>query len=646
MIKGSNKGTTTDAYGNFSINIKSGEVLAISTIGFGSKDVKILSVTAPLVVALERNTSKLDEVQIVAYGKNTQRFQTGNVASVKAEDIERQPVNNPLLALQGRVAGLFITQNNGLPGSGVKVRIQGQNSIRNGSDPLYVINGVPYNSEIPPGIPLGPLGNSGGMANGFSTGTGNALNYISPSDIESIEVLKDADATAIYGSRAANGAILITTKKGKQGKATLDLNLQNGWGCVTRRLEMLNTSQYLEMRREAFANDGILPQIDNPFGEGYAPDLLLWDTTKNTDWQEKLLGKVARFTNLNASLSGGSSYLQYLVRATYQRETTVLLGNFEDQRGSLSFSITNTSIDRKFNFQLSGSYLADNNKLPTLDITSITIPLAPNSPDLQKSDGTLNWMENGLGASTWGNPLARLYNTYQNKSRNALANMVVSYQILPGLDFRSSLGYNEISSDELQLNPLLAVRPERRAFTPRFAIYGNKNINTWIIEPQLTWKTKIAKGNLEVLLGSTTQQNSTHGQILSGSGHNSDLLLNDINSAPSISSVASLIANYKYAAIFSRINYNWQDKYLVNLSARRDGSSRFGPQNQFNNFGAIGGAWIFSEEKLIKETIRFLSYGKLRGSYGITGSDQIGDYSYLNRYSPVTVEIPYQEVLG
>ncbi len=160
----------------------------------------------------------------------------------------------------------------------------------NGTAPFYVIDGIPYPSELPSEYNLGPLGNSGGTVNGNYTGSGNALSYINPNDIESIEVLKDADATAIYGSRAANGAIIITTKKGKQGRSAFDLNLQYGWGKVSRKMKMLNTQQYLEMRGEALSNDGIIPTIDN------APDLLLWDTTRYIDWQDVLMGNTANFS--------------------------------------------------------------------------------------------------------------------------------------------------------------------------------------------------------------------------------------------------------------------------------------------------------------------------------------------------------------
>ncbi len=370
VVKGTKRGVVTDAYGRFSIEAEQGKTLVISNIGYMTKEVKV-SGENTMIVGLEISTSKLDEVQIIAYGTSSPRFQTGNVATVKAKDIEKQPVNNPLLALQGGVPGMTISQANGLPGAGITVRIQGQNSILNGNTPLFVIDGIPYPSELPPANGLGPLGNSGGTAFGTNVGSGNALSLINPSDIERIDVLKDADATAIYGSRAANGAILITTKRGKAGKTTLDINAQMGTGKVNHKIDMLNTKQYLEMRNEAFKNDGITPSIDN------APDLVLWDTNRYTNWQDVLIGNTAKFTNVSAALSGGNTTLQYLLSTTFQRETTVFPGDFFNQKGSVHFHVSNTSINRKFKMEFSGTFMSDKNQLPGSDVTKSYIWLAP-----------------------------------------------------------------------------------------------------------------------------------------------------------------------------------------------------------------------------------------------------------------------------
>jgi TonB-linked SusC/RagA family outer membrane protein len=643
-VKGGSSGVT-DAEGVFTLNAKAGQTLTISYVGFETKEIKITTAIAAssdrqLTINLSPTLSELDQVTIQAYGTTTQRLSTGNIATVKAKDIEKQPVNNPLLALQGRVPGLNITQANGFPGSGLTVRIQGQNSIRNGNSPLYVVDGVPYPYQLPGNALSSINGSSGETTNGIQTGQGNALSFINPADIESIVILKDADATAIYGSRAANGAILITTKRGKAGKLTLDVNLQQGWGKVTRKMQMLNTPQYLEMRREAFKNDGLTPTVDN------APDLLLWDTTRYTDWQKVLIGNTAHFTNAQLGISGGTETVQYLLRGTYQREGSVLPGDFVDNRGGMHFNINGTSLDKKFNFQLSGSYLVDNNQLPTVDLTRQTIGLEPNAPALYNADGTLNWAPNTSGISTWPNPLGPLFNTYSSKTSNLISSINFSYQIITGLKIKANLGYNSLRNNELQLNPLIANQPEFRPFLQRSAGYLNRSTSSWIIEPQLIYDRQIKKGNLGFLVGTTIQQSFTNRSAIFGSDYNSDLVLEDMHSAVTLSSGTVLATIYKYTASYSRLNYNWRDKYIINLTGRRDGSSRFGARDQFSNFGAVGAAWIFSEENLFKRNLAFLSFGKLRGSYGTTGSDQINDYSFLNLYGNVYASVPYQGIVG
>lgn len=663
--KNSKVSVATDADGRFSINANEGEVLVITFVGYGKIEVKITSSTTALVVssdrqedlsetdksnalrqgqslslssglniALSQKISSMQEVVInKGYYTEKQKLSVSNVGQVTSKEIERQPVGNPLLTLQGRVPGLVVTQANGLAGGGVTVRIQGQNSLTKGNDPLYVVDGVPYSSQLLPNISsmaFGILGGSGGTSvNGYASGDGNPLSFINPADIDNITVLKDADATAIYGSRAANGAILITTKKGKAGATKIDINLQSGWGRVAKKLDLLNTQQYLQMRHEAKQNDGLVTDATDYDING------LWDTTRNTDWQKELIGGTAKFTRLSTSISGGTSVIQYHVGGTYHRETTVFPGNLSDQKGSVHFNIKSVTSNQKFRFQLSGNYLVDNNKLTDVDLTSTALSLAPNAPSVYNIDGTLNWAPNSSGASTWVNPLSYLNNKYVINTNNLVSNAILGYQIIPGLEISTSFGYTRLQSDDVVIYPLTSTAPENRPFTPRFGFYGNSKIQSWIVEPQLNYKRSIGKGKVDVLIGTTILQNKSKGQQLYGYDHNSDLVISDIASAPSIGVIFTTNSVYKYSAIFSRLNYNLQDKYIVNLTVRRDGSSRFGSANQFHNFGAIGAGWVFSSEKFVQKALPFLSFGKLRGSYGTAGNDQIGDYQFLNLYTPI-----------
>ncbi len=375
----------------------------------------------------------------------TKRFNTGNVVTLSNKEIERQPVGNPLNNLQGRVAGLYISQNSGVPGGSFNIQIRGQNSINNGNDPLYIIDGVPYTSQLLPNLSEDILQRGRGSFVG-----GNPLSYINPTDIESISVLKDADATSIYGSRGANGVIIITTKRGKEGKTKVDLNLSTGISNVARKLSLLNTQQYLEMRREAFANDGANPTVAD------APDLLYWDTTKYTDWQEKLIGNTAHYTNIEASVSGGSSTTQYILGANYNKSTTVFPSNYSNQKRSIHIGINNTSFNKKLKISVKANYLIGDNNLPSSDIAS-SILLPPNAPEPLNPDGTLNWAN-----STWPstNPYAALKKDYTDRTTNLVSNLNLEYALTPYLSIKSSMGYTDMQTDEVLKTPITASNPQ------------------------------------------------------------------------------------------------------------------------------------------------------------------------------------------
>jgi TonB-dependent starch-binding outer membrane protein SusC len=641
-IKGTNRTTITNSKGEFSIkDLNNDAVLVVSSIGYETEIINLNGRTT-INITLKIKVVGMDEVQVIGYGTVIKRLNTGNVASVKAADIEKQPVQNPLLALQGRVPGLFITQNSGLSGSSIKVRIQGKNSILNGNNPLYVIDGVPIVSELPmTGIDwiLGPTGPN-------YSGNGNALNYISTSDIESIDILKDADATAIYGSRGANGAILITTKKGKAGPMRFDLNMQRGFGDVSRKLKMLNTREYLDMRYEAFHNDN----IDWKSQSTSANDLKVWDTTRYTDWQKELIGKTANYTNIKANLSGGTNNLRYLIGSSYHRETTVfpISKDFGNAKGTVHFALNANGSDQKFNVQFSGSYIYDKNLLPRTDLTQAAIMLEPHAPEFYNSDGSINWAPDAAGISTYSsNPILGIYNKYENKTFNLISNIVLGYKILPELEVSSSLGYNNMLTNDVSISPLIAVAPENRSVTQRMAAYGERKINSWVIEPLVKYTKTIRGGKLDVLIGGTILNNKANSGYLFGTGYLSDEMLEDIHSASNVRTGVSSISEYKYGAIFSRVNYDWQNKYIINFTARRDGSTRFGEANRFHSFGSVGAAWLFSNEKYIKDNWFFLSFGKLKGSYGITGSDQIGDYNFMSLYNLYPgASVPYQGTIS
>lgn len=643
IVKGTKRGVATDANGKFTIEADVNEVLIISSVGYNDKEVKIKNTGVSLVVALEKSISQLDETVVTAYRTITQRLSTGNITTVSAKDIAKQPVINPLLALQGRVPGMVIRQSTGNPGTGVGVMIQGRNTLLSGTDPFYVIDGVPYTSELAQDNAMsGILGQSG--SNGTLFGRGSSFSFINPDDIESITVLKDADATSIYGSRAANGAIIITTKKGKSGRTQTNINTSLGFGKVPHFIEMMNTEEYLAMRQQALTSDGLSV---GPFDYDLNGT---WDANRNVNWQKELIGGTAKYTNTNISVSGGNATTSFLVSATYNLQGTVMIdphGQFKDRKGNLYFNLNNISSNQKFRLQLSGSYMVDNNHLPFTDLTYSAVTLAPNFPSLYKRDGTLNW-ESELNPNYISNvnPAANLQQVYSNKTYHLWSSLQVDYEIVKGLEFKTRLGYDILRSDKFNGFPLTSYSPLFLTPTSQpTANFGNSNINSWIIEPQATYNRSEGKGTLNFILGSSFQQQTTVSNVISAYGFQSDDQLKNINNATRLfpDAFAALDVIYKYAAVFGQAGFNWDNKYIINLSMRRDGSSRFGSANQFHDFGSIGGAWIFSSEKPMQWALPFLSFGKLKASYGTTGNDQIGDYSFMSLYSSDnSASQPYQ----
>ncbi|TJZ53727.1 SusC/RagA family TonB-linked outer membrane protein [Sphingobacterium olei] len=629
-IKGSNRSTATANDGVFTLNnVDRNVTLAITLIGHLPREVKAVEDIGTVVLVPSNST--LDEVQIIAYGTTTKRLNTGSVGSVKAETIEKQPVGNVLTALTGRVPGLDITQQTGVPGGAVRVRIRGQNSLSaSANDPLFLIDGVPFLNNATTTTSQSTYRPPAG-------GNSSPFNSLNPADIESVEVLKDADATAIYGSRGANGVVLITTKKGKAGQSRLDLNMSTGFGKLARKMDVLNRRDYLDMRYEALRNDNMTTETTS----SAVYDLTVWDTTRSTDWQDELIGNTAEYTNLQATLSGGDKNTNYAIAGNYWKETTVFPGDFADTKGSARVSLQHRSSDNRLSAQFTGNFLRENNNLPANDLLNAATTLPPVAPPLLLPDGNLNF-----DGTNFFNPLASLRNTYDAKGTNLNTNGLISYEILKGLVVKANMGYSNFRFKTLFLNPESAQNPAYFAGpSSRLAEFGDHTTETWNVEPQLGYKTRLFGNQIDVLLGTTFQNTVQEGLLNYTSGYVDDVLMRDRSLATSTSANTSY-SEYRYNALFLRVNYNIKNKYIANVTARRDGSSRFGSGKQFGNFGAIGAAWLFSEEAGVKDALPFLSFGKLRASYGITGSDAVGNYGYLSLYRAASTNFPYYGANG
>jgi TonB-linked SusC/RagA family outer membrane protein len=616
--KDTNNGTLTDENGKYSLQITPGSIVIFSFIGYKTQT-HIVSGTT-LNITLQPDEAVLDEVVINAgYYSVKDRERTGSIARVTAKDIEFQPVINPLQAIQGRMAGVSITQNTGVSGGGFDIKIRGNNSLSGdytGSNtPLYIVDGIPlYETPI--------YENSGFSASLFNSSI-SILNAINPNDIESIEILKDADATAIYGSRGANGVVLITTKKGKAGKTYFTVSSSTAFSKVGSKMKLMNTEQFNQMRDEAFANDGVTEYPANAYDMNGS-----WDRNRYTDWQKELIGGTAMDKTISLGVSGGNEFTRFNVNVAHNESTTVFPTDKGYKRNSALISFTHRSKDNRFQLGASTTYSDQNNTLPAADLTRKALELPPNAPALYNEDGTLNWQD-----GTWNNPLAQLNKTYENNTRNLILNTNLSYLIFPSVSFKLNMGITTNYFDERVLTPHTIYNPSLgRTSEHSTAQKASNNSDSYIIEPQIHWAKKWNKHSVQAFIGSSFQSRENNSFQITGRGFNTDAHLTNIGIAKTktINQIGN--SQYKYSALFARLNYIYDNKYIVNLTGRRDGSSRFGPANRFSNFGAVGAAWLFTEESFLKN-YSWLSFGKLRASYGTTGSDNIGDYAYLDTYT-------------
>lgn len=618
-LKNGSKSTIADEKGFFMIkDLNEDDILVVSFIGYKSKDVAINS---DLTIRLELSSSQLDVVQIEAYSKSSKRSSVNDITTVKGADFENHPLDNPLKALEGRVPGLIVTPASGMPGAAMTLQLRGQNSLAGPlTQPLIVLDGVPITNNIQ---------NAGAVnidqSNSYRTNI-SSLSFINPADIESIDVLKDADATSIYGSKGANGVILITTKKGKAGDTKITVSSYTGYSRMTKEIAMMNTQQYLQMRKDAYLADGN-PVPTDPYDHF---ELTLWDQNRNTDWQKTLLGKKAFFTSNNASISGGNALVQYMVGGSFNKQTYVFPGQGKYESGGAHFSITGASPNQKFRASLTGGYTANKN-IASYDQTGIAVDMLPNAPALRKANGELNWEPAPTGYATWDNPLAVQANENYAEIAMLYSSLDLSYKISPSLMIKTTAGVTNTDIRGFNDKTIASQDPAAVATNTGRSLFSNNSSGSWSVEPQLLYNHAIGRGLLNIIVGASLEQRRQFNQSIAGIGYTNDALLHNLASAGSFDASDASV-QYRSEGIYARATYNWGDKYLLSINARRDGSSRFGAGNQFGNFASGGLGWIFSNEPFIKKALPFVSFGKLRFSVGTSGNDGIGDYEAIGYY--------------
>ncbi len=630
-VKGRRRGTTTDARGDFELkDVDENAVLVITYTGYINKEYKVKSSdnSNRFYVILSRSNSPLDEVQVVAYGTNTRRFSVGSVSTVRSEDIEKQPVTNVLLALEGRVPGLTIDPTSGTPGSSVRVQIRGQNTLGSTpssspfDQPLFIVDGVPFAPQNN-SLNAAYMNNLGGLNPAVPNSGFSPLNSINPADIESVSVLKDADATSIYGSQGANGVIVITTKKGKAGATSLNVRVNTGPNKNTHALKMLNTPQYLQMRREAVRLDGLTLDPTDNYTQQEFPDLLSFDSTRYHDFAKQFFGGTSNNTDAHVSLSGGSQSTTFIVSGGYTRSVYNFPGNFSDNRLSLHSGMHHTSQDHRLNIDFGSDFSYDRNNTSSAPSVAQAMLLAPNTPDLLDPQGKLVWSYKGFDLAPY-QFLGYLKQPFTLQSYTWNNSAHISYQLAPGLNISAAVGYSVSNTKQYSASPLASQEPGKGNAGAIFDRGDNQTIN---IEPQIDYKRRIGKGVLSALVGSSYKKSMGSDMQVMGSGYTDDAFIGSIEGATSITASNSSTI-YKYTGVYGRLGYIYDGEYIVNLTGRRDGSSNFGPNRQFGNFASAGLGWIFSEERAFKAALPLVSYAKIAANYGTNGSDGVAAYMY------------------
>jgi len=600
LVKGTSAGSISDINGNFNIALpENAKSLAFTYIGYKPQEVQIGNQRVFNIV-LEEDSKMLDEVVAIGYGVQKKSDLTGASNRLTEKDMNKSVATSPIEMMQGRVAGVSITQNNGEPGAGMTVRVRGSNSIRSGQEPLYVIDGIPLdNSNLTP---------SGGSAAGYGGGASkNPLSFINPEDIESMVILKDASSTAIYGSRGANGVVLITTKKGKSGVGTITYDAYVGVSNIREKMDVLSASQFRSYTK--------------------ADGSKLLDKGASTNWQDQIF-RSAITQNHSLSLSGGNDKSTYHASLGYvDQEGIVHNSGLKKLNGSLKF----TQKGFKDKLLLTGSLVASqqqDSRIPISeangsgyegDLVISSLKSNPTFP-VYNADGT--YYQHSLDQR---NPVAmmNLVDDQVNTLR-VLANFSGEYEIIKGLKYKLNFGLDRTNAERrVNQNKQLSYLSNKGEANINNIIANNK-----LIENYLTYATKINEDHsFNFLLGHSYQNfngiaNNTNvqGFTVEGVKYTDNLQYGNVSSAI----VSSSAYERELQSLFGRVNYTLKDKYLLTATLRRDGSSRFGVNNKYGNFPSAAIAWRVMEEDFMKD-VAAVSNLKFRLGWGITGNQEIPD---------------------
>lgn len=614
-LKGTTIGTITDLDGQYSLRIPAdARILVFSLMGMETVEKRIEG-RELMDAVLHSARIGLDEVVVVGYGTQLRRAMTGSIGSIDADNIAAIPSHSFESALAGQTAGVFVGQNSGRLGEAFTIRIRGASSVSASNQPLYVIDGMPVTSQTqgsPGNHPTSPLTD------------------INPNDIESIQVLKDASAAAIYGSRASNGVVLITTKRGTTGDTRFNLNVSAGVNQAANLRDWLNASEYLELIDEALHHaadeNGLIWGWETPDGikDVYIPG---WRDGHDVDWQREALQNGMQ-NRVNFSANGGTESTRFYTGLTYDAQDGIIVGNsLERMSGRLNLD---QRVGDKLSFGMSSNFVRtvidrvenDNawaNPMQLLALPPVQPVIDPETGELNTRTVYYNSLINVRDASNVSNVYRTFINAYGE------------YQLAESLSFRTEAGTDILNQNE-------------KTFYGRMTNWGspaglgeerNLNVLNYNLNNYFTFHGSFGEDHdLSVVLGMAAQKSTTRGNFLQGRGFPTDDFQN-LRSAAEVTGYDGWGFGHSYLSYFSRANYQFMNKYLLGLSARVDGSSRFGADNRYGFFPSLAAGWILSDEAFLEEAA-YLSFLKLRASYGLTGNSEIGNYEALGLFRGVS----------
>lgn len=632
LIKGTTKGSTTDMDGNYSISAKSGDIIIFSYLGYNSIEQKITESNS-YNVSLKPSNSELEEVVVIGYGTQKKKLATGSMSSIKTDNFTDRPISRVDQGLVGQIAGVRVKQTSGLPGQAFSINIRGAGSITAGNEPLYVVDGFPIYTEG---------SNSNG---GFSNGS--PLDNMNPNDIASIEVLKDAAAAAIYGSRASNGVVLITTKKGKLGKTKFTVNIYGGINKEAQRVDMLSSQQWVDrakvMLDTQWAASGVpgasasqnmaqriaaydLKNPNTPLNKSNANYFNYiyderWDMPGHPgldyiDWQDKIF-RTGEFSNYQLSASGATETVNYYVSANYQKNTGYIVGTdytLFSARANIDIKLSDNF---KMGINLAPSYSIKNDpgvegKDNTLFKALVATPVFESASNAAGEKYTTRYQ---WGSSTT-NMLSALERTGKNSMYRNLASSYASYDFAKGITFKSTINFDNSDNTFEGYTPndiLLSIRGS-------YNTYRRQNI---VNENTLNLTKSLGEHSFNVLLGQSFSSYKIMKSTLSSGNLYNDYSVETLpaGSIGNTDAEKSTLLSY-----FARLQYDYKEKYLLSTSIRTDGSSKFGINKRWGTFYSLALGWRIKKESFL-ESIDWLNDLKLRASIGTNGSNNIGSYA-------------------